>query len=367
MKLFLNIKSGARERHWDNYREAKKLFDVIDTEVEQQSSVKIYKKNESSFISKIKGKILENIDFINYQIVPNKKADLFYVWGSIPKNIDNYIIEFDNPYVMSYYKIDAFHNKINVLKKELKKPKKITFLSNTAKNHFLSYFPEFSDKCFVNYPFMKRNYLNNQRDNKKINFIFVGLDFERKGGLEVLEAFNKVAKDNMRLTFISNTPNEIEKKFNNDKIKFLKPINRKELFEIYKKMDIFIMPTLHESFGVVFLEALSFGMGIIGTNVYATPEIIKNNYNGKLLHHPFIKPTIYNDVEVIDCTQKRIGEFNYNYRESGEFYYSLYEELKNSIIESEFNYQIWQENSIKLYEEKFSEEVWKENFKRIID
>jgi glycosyltransferase involved in cell wall biosynthesis len=127
------------------------------------------------------------------------------------------------------------------------------------------------------------------------------------------------------------------------------------------------MPTLHESFGVVFLEALSFGMGIIGTNVYATPEMIIDNYNGKLLHHPFIKPTNYNGVDIIDCTQKRIGEFNKSYRESGEFYYSLYSELKSSIIQASYEYNTWQENSIKLYEEKFSEEIWRENFRRIVN
>jgi len=363
MKLFFNLKPDARERHWDTYREAKKLFDVIEVDVKQNSSIKTYKKHKNSILSKLKNKIIENIDLVNYQTLPNKNADLYYVWGSIPKDDKPFIIEFDNPYVMTYYNVKSFNNKIDVLKKELKRAKKITFLSNSAKNHFLHYFKEFEDKCFVNYPFMKRNYLKNRREDK-LNFIFVGLDFERKGGLELLEAFNKVSDKNMHLTFISNTPASIKEKYNNN-ITFLEPVSREKLLnEIYPKMDIFIMPTLHESFGVVFLEALSFGMGIIGTNVYATYEMIQNN--GVLLHHPFLKPTNYNGQKIIDCTQKRIGEFNRNYRKSGEFYYSLHKELKDSIILAKENYKIWQENSIKLYEEKFSEEIWRENFKRII-
>jgi glycosyltransferase involved in cell wall biosynthesis len=372
MKLFVNIKSSARERHWDTFKEASKIFNVFKDESQiQQSSIKIYSKNSNSIISKIKGKIVENLDLINYQVLPNiqEKVDLIYLWGSLPKNAKKpYIIEFDNPYVLTYYNKKAFLNKKEILKKELEKAKKITFLSRTAKNHFIELMgKEFENRCFVNYPFMKRNYINNKRDNKIINFLFIGLDFNRKGGLELLEAFSKVATNNMRLTFISNISEDIKNKYKNDKIVFLKPVKREKLLnEIYPKMDVFAMPTLHESFGVVFLEALSFGMGIIGTNVYATPEMIKNNYNGKLLHHPFIKPTTYNGVSVIDCTQKRIGEFNKSYRESGEFYYSLYDELKKAIIESEINYKKWQENSIKLYEEKFSEEKWKENFERII-
>ena len=365
MKLFLNIKSSARERHWDTYKEAQKLFNVEKVNIQEQSSFKTYSKNQVSIMSKIKSKILQNLDLINYQIVPKKDVNLYYVWGSIPKNIDNYIIEFDNPYVMTYYKVSAFHNKTDVLRDELKKSKKITFLSNAAKNHFLHYFPEFEEKSFINYPFMKRNYLNNKRDNKNINFIFVGLDFERKGGLEVLEAFSKVADENMVLNFVSYVKDEIKQKYEN--VNFIKPLKREKLFELYKQMDVFIMPTLHESFGVVFLEALSFGMGIIGTDVYATPEMIQNDFNGKLLHHPFIKPMVYNGLQVIDCTQKRIGEFNQNYRENGEFYYSLYQELKEAILEAKDNYKIWQKNSITLYEKKFSEEIWRDNFKRIIE
>jgi glycosyltransferase involved in cell wall biosynthesis len=213
---------------------------------------------------------------------------------------------------------------------------------------------------------MKRNYLKNRREDK-LNFIFVGLDFDIKGGREVLEAFNKVSDKDMYLTFISNTPDLIKEKYNKN-ITFLEPVSREKLLnEIYPKMDIFIMPSLLESFGVVYLEALSFGMGIIATKLYATPEIVIDNVNGKLLHHPFLMPKRYNNYEVLDCIQKRIGEFNRNYRKNGEFYYSLYQELKESIILAKENYKIWQENSIKLYEEKFSEEIWRENFKRIID
>ena len=370
MNIFFYLKPTVRERHWDTYNEAKKLFDVIEVDVKPQSSINTYKKNQISLLSKIKNKIIEKIDLINYQELPNKvyKADLVYVWGSIPKTRKDYIIELDNPYVLTYYNVRAFHNKIDILREELKKAKKITFLSNSAKNHFLYYFREFEEKCFVNYPFMKRNYVNNRRETDKINFIFVGLDFERKGGLEVLEAFRRFSDEKMHLTFISNTPKFIIERFKSENITFLPPIKREKLLkEIYPKIDIFIMPSLHESFGVVLLEALSFGMGIITTNVYATPEMVKNNFNGRLLHHPFIKPTIYNNREIIDCTQKRIGEFIKSYRNNGEFYYSLYEELKNAIILAKNNYKQWQENSVKFYEERFSQEVWRKNFKRIIN
>lgn len=151
MKLFVNIKSSARERHWDTFKEASKIFNVFKDESQiQQSSIKTYSKNSNSIISKIKGKIVENLDLINYQVLPNiqKKVDLIYLWGSLPKNAKKpYIIEFDNPYVLTYYNKKAFLNKKEILKKELEKAKKITFLSRTAKNHFLHYFSQFKNKC----------------------------------------------------------------------------------------------------------------------------------------------------------------------------------------------------------------------------
>lgn len=371
-KIFINIKSSARERHWDTYEQASTLFDVYKSDAEQQqSSIKIFNKNKTSIVSSIKGKIVENMDLINYQTLPDiqKNADLIYLWGSLPKNAKKpYILELDNPLVLAYYNKQAFFNKKNEIKKDISKAKKITFLSNTAKNHFLELIgKEFESKCFVNYPFMKRNYLNNERENKTINFLFVGLDFRGKGGHELLEAFSKVKIENIKLTFISNVPNYISQKYlKNKKIEILPPQSREKLLSYYyPKSDVFVFPTMYESFGVVLLEALSFGMGIITTNVYATHEMIKDN--GVLLHHPILKDEKINNKKVINCLDYRIGQFKEKYLSSDEFYYSLYKELKDSIENAILNYKDWQKNSINLYENKFSEEKWKENFQGIID
>jgi len=358
---------------WDTTRYASDVCDVVLPNVQQQSSIKTYNSsNKQSLISKLKHEVSKKI--LNKQKVELSKAnsaDLIYMWGSIPKNTnDNFIVELDNPYSLAYYHIDNFNKQIEQIKQNLRKAQKITYLSKTCMNHSLELLgKEFEDKSFVTYPYMEENYKKNNREDNIVNFIFVGLNSRGKGGDELLEAFNHTSDKNIRLTFISNVSNSTIERYKDDsRINILPPQLREKLLnEIYPKIDIMIFPSFYESFGVVLLEALSYGMGIITMNTYATPEIVQDKYNGRLLHHPILKPTILNGQEVINCVDLRIKGFHKRYLKNDEFYYGLYDELRSSIEESSINYKKWQENSLKLFNDKFSPEVWKKNFKKIID
>ncbi len=372
-KVYFNIRPNSRERMWDTTKYASNICDVILPNVQQQSSIKTYKaSNKQSLVSKLKYEVSKKI--LNKQKVELEKAkesDLVYMWGSIPKNTNKkFIVELDNPYSLAYYHIDNFHKQLEKIKQNLRKAEKITYLSQTCMNHSLELLgKEFEDKSFVTYPYMEENYKKNDRDKNIINFVFVGLNSRGKGGDELLEAFNHTSNKNIRLTFISNISDSIREKYKDDsRINILPPQPREKLLnEIYPKMDIMIFPSFYESFGVVLLEALSYGMGIITMNTYATPEIVQDGYNGRLLHHPILKTTLLNGKEVINCVDLRIKGFHERYLENDEFYYGLYSELKLAIEESSLNYKEWQENSLKLFNDKFSPEIWKKKFKKIIE
>jgi glycosyltransferase involved in cell wall biosynthesis len=132
-------------------------------------------------------------------------------------------------------------------------------------------------------------------------------------------------------------------------------------------MDVFVLPTFYESFGVVLLEALSSGCGLIATNVYAIPEMIRDNKNGVLLKHPFLKPENLNGFEVINNVKYRANDFINMFILKEFFFYSLYMQLKEAIERAIDEYKDWQKESIALYEEKFSEELWLDNFRSIIE
>lgn len=372
-KVYFNIRPASRERMWDTPKHANEVCEVLlPSGVEQQSSIKTYA-SSTSFISKVKYEVSKKL--INKQKVDSSvsiNADLLYMWGAFPKNSDKpFILELDNPYTPAYYHFENLERNKKKIKAKLDKAYKITYLSETCKNHAIElYGKDIEEKSFVNYPYMADNYKKNDRDdNGIINFIFVGLNSRGKGGDELLEAFSHIKKENIRLTFISNLSDEEKAKYHKDsRITILPPQPREKLLnEIYPKMDVMIFPSFYESFGVVLLEALSFGMGIITLNTYATPEIVQNDYNGKLLHHPILKPTILNGKEVINCVDLRIKDFHDRYLKHDEFYYGMYEELKSAISEASSQYKKWQKNSLELFNNKFSPNIWLNNFRNIIN
>lgn len=59
-------------------------------------------------------------------------------------------------------------------------------------------------------------------------------------------------------------------------------IEHKKLPDYYHKMDMFIFPTQAESLGLVGLEALSCGIPILGSDIFALKEYISPNINGNL-------------------------------------------------------------------------------------
>ncbi len=65
--------------------------------------------------------------------------------------------------------------------------------------------------------------------------------------------------------------------------RFLGWKSRHEILEIYAQVDIFVMPSLVEALGVVFLEAMACGLPVIGTSVGGIPELITHDYNGLLV------------------------------------------------------------------------------------
>ena len=358
---------------WDTPNHAKKICEVLlPSGVKQQSSIKTYA-GSASFMSKVKYEVSKKL--INKQKVDKRtasSADLLYIWGAFPKNSDKpFIIELDNPYTPAYYHLDNFKRNKDKIKTQLNKAYKITYLSETCKNHAIElYGKDIESKSFVNYPYMEDNYKRNDKNNDGIiNFIFVGLNSRGKGGDELLEAFLQTKDENIRLTFVSNLSDEEKSRYQKDsRITILPPQPREKLLnEIYPKMDVMIFPSFYESFGVVLLEALSFGMGIITLNTYATPEIVQNDYNGKLLHHPILKPTILNGKEVVNCVDLRIQDFHDRYLIHDEFYYGMYEELKSAISEASNSYKKWQENSLELFKSQFSPNVWLNNLKKILE
>lgn len=111
--------------------------------------------------------------------------------------------------------------------------------------------------------------------------LFVGMDFDRKGGRVLLEAWTLV---HQQLTdaelWIAGPRVNMNTQAG---IKWLGRLDAKELEEVRNRAAIFVMPSLFEPWGFVLNEAMASGLPCIGTNICAMPEIIHHGTTGLLV------------------------------------------------------------------------------------
>lgn len=128
---------------------------------------------------------------------------------------------------------------------------------------------------------------------------------------------------------------QAEKLGQNIKVEFLGNKSNEEVLKFYSENDLSVFINVSDSEGlpVSIMEAISFGLPIIATNVGGTNEIVKNEYNGYLLHKDF------KETELIQA---------------------IYQLMQLTDIE----YQNYCSNSRKLWEKDFNSSV---NYSQFID
>lgn len=160
-------------------------------------------------------------------------------------------------------------------------------------------------------------------DEKRI--LFVGTCYGRKGIEYLLKAASKLKEYKFHIDIVGNL-NDDEKYVESlyeivcerqlsEKVTFYGRLQDGELREIYKKASIYVLPSLWEGFGIVLLEAMSFGLPIIATNIGAIPELITDNVNG-LLVPPKDEDSLARSIELLlnsDSLREKLGRNGLNY------------------------------------------------------
>jgi glycosyltransferase involved in cell wall biosynthesis len=118
------------------------------------------------------------------------------------------------------------------------------------------------------------------REGMPLRLLFVGIDFVRKGGQVLLDAVERLGETRAILTVVTR-----DKPALNGNVTFLPPCNKGELAMLYRSADVFVFPTRFEPFGIVLCEAMSFGLPVVATRVFAVPEILGRR-NATLLVAP---------------------------------------------------------------------------------
>jgi glycosyltransferase involved in cell wall biosynthesis len=140
---------------------------------------------------------------------------------------------------------------------------------------------------------------------EKQRVIFISRYFFTKGGLMVLEIMKKLLETlDIECIIISNVPEKIKKRY--PRIKFYNLLPQKTLFEIMKDSDLFLYPSLSETFGFSLLEAMSFGIPVITVKTEFTNSIEEIITHGKtglieiLKKTPHQKKITSNEKEIIE-------------------------------------------------------------------
>jgi glycosyltransferase involved in cell wall biosynthesis len=134
--------------------------------------------------------------------------------------------------------------------------------------------------------------------------LFCGYKNFEKGAISILKAIPNILKKISNVYFVFIGPSTIAfnrvlsnvRKIVPARIINLTPDNLNGYYDPKKiaafcETDIFLMPSRSDAYGIAYLEAWASAKPVIGANIGATPEVIRNNVDGLLVE--------FNDYEDI--------------------------------------------------------------------
>lgn len=113
------------------------------------------------------------------------------------------------------------------------------------------------------------------------NLLFVGNDFVRKGGPLLMEAFRQLS-GNPTLTLLTEDSRVPDSQ---PGVRVLRDVRRgsDRWHRAWREADLLVFPSTLETYGIVLVEALAFGVPILASPVGAARELIGRNERGCLL------------------------------------------------------------------------------------
>lgn len=224
---------------------------------------------------------------------PPKGTALTYATGHLVFRKEPWVVDLEFVTQLAGYNIKHFKRYKRLIEKVLSSEycKKIICWTEAAKKTVLYNLncKHFAHKVEVVRLTVPKKHLTKEHDHKeKIKLLFVGSanipgEFEYKGGKEVLEAFLILRKkySNLELVIRSDIPKAIKARYKSlDNLKLFEGIIPWEQLEReFMSADVFLFPS-HATPGLAILDAMSYELPVITTDVWANPEMVKNGKTG---------------------------------------------------------------------------------------
>lgn len=374
---------------------------IVETNAQYANTKTFYKTRPSSFekeIARVKvtpfQKLRRLIPLPNIRLRIEKRGDILFTYGCLLITNKPYCVWIENgaalhgydPKILSHplakiflipFAIDPHLKHLVFMSKAAEKSFFATlgiddgWLSKRLKAKSIQLYPKFPEPS--------------ERAVKKfageLHCLFTGV-YYMKGGRETLTAFQELRKSRSNIFLTVLTPlhllHENDRRLleETDGITLVDAtLQRPEMEALYKSHQIFLFPSFKDTFGLVLIEALSFGMPIVATDQYAVTEMVQDGYNG------FVLP----DHPLTDYDRKTFFMHG-QYYDARFFYQSLFaaqqkgktgvltDFIKQSIeryLDDPRLIEAHSKNSYALYDAQFKEsllrEQWEAMFKKSIN
>jgi len=327
-KIGIDIRAIGQQRTGDEHYTLNLVRNLLKIDNKNQ----YFLLTNTSEVKKIKEKIFRGLENKNAQIIsvlPSSK--LIWTFFLLPKiakklNLNVLHVQYITPlwlskkiklittiHDVSFKSFPELINKVDLfflnllIPISLKKADKIIAVSKFTKKEIIKYYDTKDEKIKVIYNGGVGEVFNEKNKNslkilnkigiEKPYFFYVGTYQPRKDIPTLIEAFLNLKTNhknfkNFKLVLggklkahnydfrIDEILKKTEKDFN--KRKFLKDliftgyIKNKDLVDLYKEAEIFALPSLYEGFGLPLVEAMSFGIPVVCSDIDCFREVGKN-------------------------------------------------------------------------------------------
>jgi glycosyltransferase involved in cell wall biosynthesis len=116
----------------------------------------------------------------------------------------------------------------------------------------------------------------------RLRVLFVGGDFQRKGGFVLLDALHRLRAEGVAVECDIVTRDPVPAAAGTQIHRGIEP-NSPALVSLFQEADVFCLPTLADTFGLAFIEASSAGLPVVATDVGPIAELVRDGSTGLLV------------------------------------------------------------------------------------
>lgn len=185
-----------------------------------------------------------------------------------------------------------------------------------------------------------------ERQDGIINLLFLSNLFWQKGVFVLLKAFAQVAEkyDHVKLNIVGASRGKkqeesisvfIKKNGLAGKTEYYGPLYSEEKKKHFTNADIFVLPSLNESFGLVNIEAMHYELPVIATDQGAIPEIIIDGETGFVVKTGSVDDLVEKIGMLVENRELRLKMGESGQKRFKENYtYSIFESNMKAVFDS---------------------------------